>query len=92
MGKSIITDDMKHCIVFGCENPVCEEHHVVHGTANRKVSDKRGLVIPLCREHHSEIHRERKMDLYYKQIAQNAYETKYGSREQFIKEFGKSYL
>jgi hypothetical protein len=29
-----------------------EVHHVIHGTANRKLSDKYGLVVGLCYQHH----------------------------------------
>jgi len=86
--------DMSTCIVFGCGKPKDHMHHVVHGTANRKVSDNIGypFVIPLCAEHHAEIHKDMKMNKFYKKMAQNYFEQNLGNRELFIELFGKSYL
>lgn len=81
------------CVVCGCPN--IHKHHVIGGTANRQLSDKRGYIIPLCYEHHiggNGIHRNRGMDLRWKELAQMHYEQHNGTREDFIKEFGKSYL
>lgn len=92
--KSIITEDMGFCIV--CGSPYVEVHHCLHGVANRKLADKYKLVVPLCRKHHTgsldSVHRNAEMDLRFKQIAQEAFEAKKGSREDFIRIFGKSYL
>lgn len=45
-----------------------EEHHIMHGTANRKVSERYGLKVYLCIPHHrtgdNAVHRCRDMDLY----------------------------
>ena len=49
--KSIMTDDLKRCYVCGCTQGI-EVHHIIHGTANRKLSDKYGLVVGLCYQHH----------------------------------------
>lgn len=66
------------------------------GTANRKLSEKRGLKVWLCGNHHrngpSAVHRNRQFDLQLKEMAQTYYEQNIGTREQFIVEFGKSYL
>ena len=78
-----------------CGSPNVQMHHVLHGTANRKKADKYGYVIPLCYEHHigaNGIHRNRGMDLYWKETAQRHFEKNIGTREDFIREFGKSYL
>lgn len=92
--KSIITEEMGFCIV--CGSPYVEVHHCLHGVANRKLADKYKLVVPLCHKHHTgsldSVHRNAKMDLRFKQIAQEAFEAKKGSREDFIRVFGKSYL
>ena len=92
--KSIITEEMGFCIV--CGSPYAEVHHCLHGVANRKLADKYKLVVPLCRKHHTgcmnSVHRNAAMDLRFKQIAQEAFEAKKGSREDFIRIFGKSYL
>lgn len=48
--KSIITDDLQHCII--CGRPA-ERHHIFSGS-NRKRSTKDGMILPLCPEHHRE--------------------------------------
>lgn len=81
------------CVV--CGSPNVERHHVFFGTANRKISEKHKYVIPLCRMHHTGgngIHRNRGMDLRWKELAQQHYEKHMGNRQDFIKEFGKSWL
>lgn len=94
--KSIITDDVEHCFVSMCGSPYVEVHHCIHGTGNRKLADKYKLVVPLCRDHHTaskdSVHRNPEMDLWLKKIAQEAFEAKKGSREDFIRIFGKNYL
>lgn len=92
--KSLITGDMEHCYI--CGSPYVQVHHCCHGTANRKLADKYKLVVPLCHKHHTgsldSVHRNAEIDLRFKQIAQEAFEAKKGSREDFIRIFGKSYL
>ena len=77
-----------------CGFSPAEMHHVIYGTANRKKSDKYGFVIPLCRKHHNEIHGRPNvgLDLKWKQEAQKYFEQYYGSRTDFIREFGRSWL
>lgn len=93
MKSSLLVSDMEHCLICG---KYAEEHHVFFGTANRGVSDKHRLVVPLCAEHHrtgnNAPHRNREIDLIYKCWAQRMYEDKIGSRDDFRKDFGKSYL
>lgn len=55
MNKAYITDYKKNCIF--CYRPTTELHHLVYGGANRRISDDLGLVIPVCRECHNEIHK-----------------------------------
>lgn len=91
---SIITDDMDHCIICGtCQN--IHKHEAFFGTANRSLSIKYGLVVPLCSSHHNMgndgVHNCRETDLYIKRIAQKAFEEKY-SHEEFMRIFGKNYL
>lgn len=81
------------CVV--CGSPYVQRHHVLYGTGNRKVSDKYGYVIPLCAEHHiggNGIHRNRGMALHWMELAQQHYERHKGTRQDFIREFGRSYL
>lgn len=81
------------CVV--CGSPNVQKHHVICGTSNRKQSDKHGYIIPLCPEHHigaNGIHRNRGMQLAWMQAAQRHFERFSGTREDFIRVFGKSWL
>lgn len=88
-------DDMTKC--WKCGKFGTEKHHVIFGSANRKQADKYGLLVGLCYEHHrgtSGVHgrdgKHLNEDLKY--YAQYAFEQKIGSREDFMKIFGKSYM
>ena len=88
-----VWDAGMYCAV--CGSSKIQRHHIIGGTANRKISDKYKYIIPLCMEHHTGstgIHRNRGMDLYWKQTAQMHYEKHIGTRSDFINEFGKSWL
>ena len=91
--KSVFTDDMDHCYFTGTA-PV-ERHHI-YGGANRARSEKYGYIIPLAPHLHpngvSAGKNAREIDLHLKQMAQRHYEERHGTREDFIKEFGKSWL
>lgn len=91
--KSIMGFDMHNCIV--CSSPYVQVHHCIYGTANRKLSDKYGLVVPLCQEHHTGqtgVHFRKEFDEQLKMMAQEKFEEVHGTREDFIRIFGKSYL
>lgn len=97
MGKTkpIITDDMHVCILEHCNRTDIEWHHCIGGNPGRKLSDKYGLVVPLCVEHHrgnTGVHKCRAVDLKIKQLAQTTFEKKVGSREEWMKIFGRNYL
>lgn len=73
-----------------------EVHHVFYGTANRALSDRYGLIVRLCKRHHTlgkdSIHGgNRAVDLMLKQRAQAAFEKHYPDLD-FRSIFGKSYL
>ena len=82
------------CVV--CGNPVVDMHHIFPGTSNRAQSERYGYKIPLCRKHHTDhgvgIHFNRGMALAWQQKAQHHFERNYGTREDFIKTFGRSFL
>jgi hypothetical protein len=63
---------------------------------NRKKSEKWGCWCYLCAPHHNfsnkGVHFDHEFDLSLKQICQAEWEKKYGTREAFIKEFGRSWL
>ena len=91
--KSIIVESMDNCFV--CGSPYVEVHHIMYGTANRKLSDKYGLIVPLCQEHHrgqTGVHFKRDLDIYLKKLAQEKYNSVYGTDRSFLEVFGKNYL
>ena len=72
-------------------------HEVFFGTANRQKSIRDGLVVFLTPEMHNGsnkgVHYNRKFDLFLKRIGQQAWMDYYGkTTEDFIKEYGRSYL
>lgn len=74
-----------------------EEHHLVHGSSNRKHSERLGLVIDLCSECHTgrnrySAHNSPEMNLKYKRMAQRCFEGRGHSREEFMEIFGRNYL
>lgn len=77
-----------------CGSPYTEVHHIFPGTANRAQSEKYGLTVRLCPEHHKEAHKRpnQGLDLELKEQAQEYWESLYGGREAFIKVFGRSWL
>ena len=90
---SILVEDMEHCIFCGSDQ--VHRHHVFFGP-DRPVADRHKLIVPLCVEHHTEgknsPHKNRIVDLALKFWGQRAYEEQVGNREQFRREFRKSYL
>lgn len=73
-------------------------HHVIHGIANRKLSDEDGLTVYLCWNHHEGsfgVHgiNGKEIDTMLKEKAQEVWQRYYGkSKEDFIKRYGRSYL
>lgn len=70
------------------------DHHIFPSVADRPHSEKRGLKVWLCWQHHSDVHAfpNKGLDKCLKEMAQTYYEEHYGSRDDFRKEFRKSYL
>lgn len=91
--KSILVGTMDFCMVCGRPHPEC--HHVFFGTSNRKLSDKYGLIVPLCHEHHRgsnlSPHFNRQFDLELKKHAQKRFQAVYPDLD-FREIFGKNYL
>lgn len=89
---SIITNDLKSCIVCGKNKNAI--HEVFYGSY-RLVSIRYGMVIPLCLKHHTmglkSIHNDRQLDLYYKKLAQSIFVKRY-SYDLFMKEFKIDYI
>lgn len=92
MSKSILCDETnKKCFICGKQGNL-DVHHCCSGTANRKNSEAYGLKIYLCRECHTMVHNKREIEIQIKQFAQRRWEEEYGTREDFIKVFGKSWI
>lgn len=90
---SVFTDDMDHCYFTGTA-PV-ERHHIFGG-ANRKNSEKYGFVVPLRPDIHPNGvyagQSAKLIDVKLKTMAQEYFEREYGTRDDFRRIFGKSYL
>lgn len=93
MKDSRMVSNTERCIF--CLSPNVEEHHVFFG-ADRPISDKYKLTLPLCNKHHTGSadcpHMNRIIDLALKCWAQSIYEREIGDRNDFRREFRKSYL
>lgn len=92
--KSVFTCDMDRCFFTG--SPYVERHHIFGGS-NRAASEKYGFVVPLRYDLHPNGSRadHNKSELVDKQLklaAQQYFENFYGTREEFMKIFGRSYL
>lgn len=93
--KSIIDRDTKGQR-FICGKAGETERHHIYGSANRKYSEQYGLTVYLCPECHrvseTAVHRNKEVRKTLQRIGQRAFENKCGSRQEFIKIFGKNYL
>ena len=91
MGKSILQKG-ERCFICGRVTGL-ECHHVLGGP-NRKWSDKYGLTVMLCHEHHTGkngVQYDRKAGDALKRLAQIAFEARY-SHDEWMKIFRKNYL
>ena len=92
---SVLTDDMGSCYITHLG--VVHINHVFNGI-RKKASEERGFLVPLHPTLHTygpdSVHRKpnQGLDLMLKQKCQRYYEEHYGTRDEFIKEFGRSYL
>lgn len=73
------------------------EHHIFYGNGLRGLSEKYGLKVWLCYEHHQGAegvhkHPNGELDLRLKRNGQMLFEARYGGREAYMKVFGKNYL
>ena len=80
---SIITDNLNKC--YFCENQKMDLHEVFRGR-NRLKSIKWGLVVPICRKHHTKITTDKTFSKVVEDIAYQEFIKKY-TKEKFIQEF-----
>lgn len=93
MTKSILMKGDPRCMICGCRVNL-QRHHVLGGVANRPLSEKYGLWVWVCPEHHTgkngvQYDKERNQAL--KRMAQINFEAKY-DHETWMRVFRKSYL
>ena len=71
------------------------EHHVIHGWANRRLSEKHGLKVYLCLNHHEigpeAVHKNDKLNKMLKAYAQKMFEQKWPEKD-FYSIFKKNYI
>lgn len=72
-----------------------QEHHAIFGTAGRRLSERYGLKVYLCMEHHtagkSAVHNNETMARIVQRDAQEAFE-KTHTRKEWMEIFGRNYL
>lgn len=91
MAKSILQSE-KECFLCSRTRDL-ELHHVFHGS-RRQLSDKHGLTVWLCREHHTGdrgVHFNVELDRYLERFGQMKWEEKH-SHEEWMRIFGKNYI
>lgn len=92
MTKSIMQQD-KQCYLCGRKTAL-ERHHVMAGTANRKLSERYGLWVWLCQDCHrgeegAQYNRAQNIEL--KREAQIAFEDVY-SHDEWMETFRRNYI
>lgn len=72
-----------------------QEHHVIFGTSGKKLSEKYGLKVYLCIQHHTDgpmaVHNNPKLARILEKKAQEIFEQKY-SHGLWMQVFGRNYL
>lgn len=87
--RSVVQDDFDELLELGDR---CI-HHVFQGP-NRRLCEKYGFLVAVTPAVHALIHRypNDKLDKWLKQECQRWYERHKGTREDWIREFGRSWL
>lgn len=74
---------------------VLQEHHVIFGWANRKLSERHGLKVYLCLQHHEvgkeAIHQNNEINKMVQAYAQRVFEKKWPEKN-FREIFGRNYI
>lgn len=91
--KSVLNTNKGRCYL--CGQIGCTEEHHIFGGANRKLSEKHGLKVDLCMDCHrtgkEAVHNSIETNRKLQKIGQKAFE-KTGSKEEFMKTFGRNYI
>lgn len=86
--KSILTNDLDHCIICGAKK---DNLHEVFFGVNKVNSMKYDCVIPLCLEHHQEMHKNKEWQEYWHKQGQRAFIKAYPHLD-FLIIFKRNYL
>ena len=87
---SVFYDDLTRCMNCGSEyQPTL---HEIYEGKNRQNSMKYGFVLPLCLGCHRELQNNKEFNDKWKQEAQMYFETRIGTREDFLEIFRRNYL
>ena len=79
-------------VCYLCGKPKDEIHELIFGK-NRQNSMKYGFTLPLCWEcHKMKAHKDREFIERMQDNCQEYFESHYGSRDEFIKIFGQSFI
>ena len=95
MSKSIIQKGTNCyiCEQLGFDTPGTDTHHIIHGTANRQISEEDGLTVRLCRYHHTRLHDKGEWDRELQYDAQMEWMEHYNkSIKDFRNRYGKSFI
>lgn len=96
MSKSIMQDEEECyiCRKLGFHTyKNLEEHHFIHGFANRRLAEADGLKAYLCKYHHTALHDKGEHDKELQKEAQIRWMEYYErSIDEWIKRYGKSFL
>lgn len=87
--ESVFTKDLDHCYLCGKKK---NDLHEIFGGRNRINSIKYDFVLPLCRECHSSNQDNAAFNRYWHIQAQLYWEEHIGTKNDFIKVFGRNYL
>lgn len=88
---SLIQKDKNYCFICG-GGGLLEKHHVFNGSSNRQKSEKDSMYIFLHRPCHEYLHRNELKDCELKAYCQVIWQSHFGTEEDFIKRYGKSYI
>lgn len=100
----MITKYNDYCLI--CAKPRDDLHHCLKGHKQRHLADEDGLVIPVCRECHEKIHKQKELNILVEIIGQLQYEKQYmaekielpfenieeEAREAFRQRYSRSYM
>ena len=92
---SVFTDDLNTCLITGDskEAGAAIEIHHIFGAANKANSEKYGFIMPVRNDWHKlesySLHQDIELKNYWKRKCQTYWLENIGTKEEFIKVFGK---